>query len=162
MIIKLLTSIIAAVALTISSTGLAQITETEIPSQSEFDRQQIKCIADTVYYEARGESRAGQIAVANVIVNRAKSRKFPNTPCKVVHQRTGKTCQFMWACKKSSGIKQGALYDKLYRISADVYYSRISDNTNIALYFHAKHVRPSWASKKRYTVTLGSHLFYRG
>ena len=62
--------------------------------------KQIMCIAKNIYYEAASESHEGKLAVAQVTINRANSKKYPSDFCGVVYQKTGSTCQFSWTCEK--------------------------------------------------------------
>jgi spore germination cell wall hydrolase CwlJ-like protein len=120
------------------------------------DNDQIKCLAKNIYFEAGGESREGKIAVASVVVNRTKSKQFPKTACAVIHQKN----QFSWV-KRNPSVKSSSLYEKCLTIARDVYYNRLADNTAGALFFHASHVKPSWASRKSRTTKIGGHVFYR-
>jgi len=135
----------------------------------------IQCIAANIYHEARGESIDGQLAVANVVMNRVHSNKFPNTPCDVVKQKIkirGKTiCQFSWYC---DGKKDVIDIDKTYKVNYD--YARIAkfqiiallvntgiikDNTDGALYYHANYVNPKWATKFTMVAAIDNQKFYR-
>lgn len=130
-------------------------------------RKQVDCLADNIYFEARSEPETGQIAVAQVTMNRVKSGKFPETVCGVVKQKTNDTCQFSWWCDakaRSQSLKRifdKATYNKIREIAMMVYFDEeedIPDVTNGALYFHAVHVTGS--PKKRSSVRIGQHIFY--
>lgn len=132
------------------------------PSQNEFnefDQQQIKCLAKNIYFEAGNQSLTGKIAVANVVINRVKSKGFPETPCKVIYQKTGKTCQFSWVCQNKK-IRDFNLYQESHRIAQFVYKTK-QDITNGALFFHSIRSRPSWSYKFKMTARIGDHIFYR-
>lgn len=120
------------------------------------DNEQIKCLAKNIYFEAGGESHAGKVAVASVVINRTKDKKYPNTPCAVIHQKN----QFSWV-RHNPGIKSKSLYEKCLTIARDVYYNKLRDNTAGALFFHAIHVRPGWSNTKSRTTKIGGHIFYR-
>lgn len=127
------------------------------------DLEQIKCMTDNVYYEARGESVQGQIAVNHVVLNRVKDSRFPTTPCGVVKQRSSRGCQFSWVCTvKRYVIGEQGIYNKLEDISKKVYLEEINDNTNGAKFYHATYVRPAWSHRMTRTTRIGSHIFYRG
>lgn len=126
---------------------------------SNFDKRQIDCIATNIYKEAGNQSLQGKIAVGNVVMNRVQHPKFPKTPCGVIHQKSGRTCQFSWVCQNKS-IKDFKLYSQVRDIAVDVYYDKVPDVTKGALYFHARSVKPNWG--KRLTVRIDDHLFYRG
>lgn len=123
--------------------------------------EQIRCLASAVYHEARGESRIAQLAILNVIQNRVKDPRFPGSYCSVVHQRTGRRCQFSWVCSRNS-ISNQKLYDKFLEMSRDFYHNNqnYDDPTNGAKFFHSKSVNPGW--KYRRSATIGNHIFYRG
>lgn len=116
------------------------------------------CIASAIYHEARGEPLEGMIAVANVIVNRMESRRFPATACKVVHQRK----QFSWTLFPS---KLGPIEDfrntDILKIAELALLGKLIDYTNGATHYHANYVSPYWKHTKTYTVTIGNHIFYR-
>ena len=122
------------------------------------EEKQIQCIAEAIYHEANSEPEKGKIAVGNVVMNRVEDKRYPKTPCSVVHQRSKKSCQFSWVCtsKKIRGSMKIPL-----DIARRVYYRNISDNTNGALFFHNRSVRPSWAKLSRRTTVIGHHSFYR-
>lgn len=126
------------------------------------DEQQIRCLADNAYFEARGEPRAGQIAVTNVVMNRVEDRRWPGTACGVVKQKARGVCQFSWVCNKNRRVVDRAAFNKVEVIAEAVYLKNIKDNTNGAKFFHASHVRPSWARVFQVTRKIGSHIFYRG
>lgn len=117
-----------------------------------------RCIADSIYHEARGEPLEGKIAVANVIVNRMKSRHFPDTACAVVYQRK----QFSWTLFKS---KRRHIVDygnpHIEAIAVKALSSQLVDVTGGATHYHATYVNPFWASSKTKTFVIGEHIFYR-
>lgn len=124
------------------------------------DQVQIRCLAENMYHEARGESRQGQIAVSNVVMNRVESGRYPSTPCEVIRQRHRNTCQFSWVCAGRT-VNNISLYNRMYNIAEDVYNNRVEDITNGALFFHSVRVNPSWSRTYIRTIRIGSHVFYR-
>jgi spore germination cell wall hydrolase CwlJ-like protein len=127
------------------------------------------CLTQAIYHEARGESEAGQWAVANVIINRALSKKFPGSLCGVVFQNADKgrfKCQFTFACDGRSdyGTEQGA-WRRAVKM-AQVAYREFQQGErpgvvpNSALYYHTTAVAPSWSNKFNRVATIGSHVFY--
>jgi len=105
----------------------------------------------------------GQYAVAHVVMNRVQSNRFPSDVCSVVTQhRKGRTCQFSWYCDGKSDKPKDA-YAMAYAtmVAADVLRGEAVDITDGATHYHANYVRPYWASELEYTVTIGSHLFYK-
>lgn len=133
------------------------------PSLTKDDKRQIQCMATNLYFEARGESEKGMIAVNNVVLNRVQDRRFPDTPCGVIYQRTRRVCQFSWYCDgKSDYPANRQLYAKLENIAEEMYIEEESkDLTNGALFYHAHYVSPNWKRMKR-TAKIGAHIFYRG
>jgi len=120
---------------------------------------QVVCLAQTMYHEARGESDKGMIAVGNVVMNRTRSGRFPNTPCAVIKQRTRKSCQFSWVCSRNQ-IRELPLYNRAMQLARQVYVYNV-DLTHGALFFHARTDRPR-SSKLYATASIGKHTFYRG
>ena len=122
------------------------------------------CLAEAIYFEARGESLKGQIAVAEVILNRVASPKFPDTVCKVINQGTGRkyACQFTYTCDGlPEHINEPAAYErsgKVARMMLDGAPRKLSGG---ALFYHTTAVKPRWARKFERTARLGVHLFYR-
>lgn len=120
---------------------------------------EMECLAGAIYFESRGEPIDGQLAVAQVVMNRADSGLFPSTYCGVVYQRA----QFsfvkggsMPTIKRSSSAWHRA--KKLARIAHEgLWDSEAGD----ALYFHARYVRPAWSRQKLARATINSHIFYR-
>ena len=128
------------------------------------DASERKCLAQAIYYEARSEARIGQIAVADVVLNRVASGIYPNTICSVVFQgserRTG--CQFSFTCDGSMDIrlrqrKWTASHELAGAILAGL---RVPVSRN-ATHYHADYVNPYWAPKMTPTATIGTHKFYR-
>ena len=126
----------------------------------------LMCLALNVYFEARNDSMAGQYAVAQVVMNRVQSSKFPNDVCSVVKQsRKDGTCQFSWYCDgKSDRPREPYAWAYAQMVAADTLIGQgidVTDMTQGATHYHANYVRPYWADKLEYTVTYGSHLFYK-
>lgn len=128
--------------------------------------EQETCLATAIYHEARGESVQGQFAVAEVILNRAASRKFPSSICGVVYQgargqRGG--CQFSFACDgRSEAMPNRTAAAKARRIAMLMSEGAHSRLTEGALYFHTTAVNPGWSRRFTQTSQIGAHLFYRG
>jgi N-acetylmuramoyl-L-alanine amidase len=124
-------------------------------SNSVGDRE-ADCLAKAVYFESKGEPLAGQLAVAEVIINRAKSGKFAGTLCGVVKQPS----QFSFV--RGGGfpaVVNQAMWRQAVGV-AHVAMNNLSDGpAQGALYFHAKRVSPNWG--KRHVATVGNHIFYR-
>ena len=122
---------------------------------------ELKCLADTLYFEARGESTSGQKAVAEVILNRRDSGQFPETVCGVVKQGSSKGCQFSYNCGgKTRAIREKAAYARVHKVAQAALAGAPRDLTNGATYFHTTAVSPSWSRKFTRTTKIGSHIFY--
>ena len=124
------------------------------------------CLAEAVYFEARGESLEGQIAVAEVILNRVDSRKYPDTVCEVVQQGaetdSGGGCQFSYNCDgKSNAISEQPAYARAGKVAWMMLEGRPRRLTEEALFYHADYVSPSWARAFIRTAVIGQHIFYR-
>ena len=128
------------------------------------------CLSAALYHEARGEDVDGQRAVAQVILNRVRSRAYPPSICGVVydgaHRRTG--CQFSFACDRLSDYPaESAVFDELDDLSAAIlrkarYGLPIRDwSIAMATHYHATYVSPGWARRIDRLERIGRHIFYR-
>ena len=122
-----------------------------------FSANDLKCLAEAIYFEARGESRQGQAAVAEVILNRVDSRQFPSTVCGVINQ----PAQFSYTIGGPKPIRNKAAYQRARDIAQAALSGAPRDLTGGATYFHTPAVRPSWSRRMHRTVQIGAHIFYR-
>lgn len=123
---------------------------------------ELDCLAQAVYFEARGEPIKGQAAVAEVVLNRVDSPLFPRTVCGVVNQRNADGCQFSYVCDgRPDAIADRAAWDRSTRIAAALISGAPRTLTEGATHFHTPAVTPSWSRRYLRTATIGSHLFYR-
>ncbi len=125
-----------------------------------------KCMADAVYFEARGEPLRGQMAVAQVVLNRVFSGRYPDDVCGVVYQNAGRhlACQFTFACegKDLSRIDEPDMWEQAKRIAKDALDGKIwLGEVGHATHYHAYWVRPSWVNEMAKLYKLGVHTFYR-
>jgi spore germination cell wall hydrolase CwlJ-like protein len=124
-----------------------------------------KCLAEAVYFEARGEAVRGQIAVAQVVMNRTFSGFYPNTVCGVVYQNKHRhyACQFTFACDNVADIvREPDMWDRARKIAkamldGQLWLPEVAKSTH----YHAYWVHPSWVSEMRKTYKFGVHTFYR-
>ena len=135
------------------------------------------CLALNTYHEAKNQSLVGQIATAQVVMNRVEDDRFPNTICEVVKEGPTRPswedpkkeypirhrCQFSWYCDGKSDIPKN---EKAWKLAQDyaylVLYNRIAiDITEGATHYHATYVKPSWAKTKTRTTRIEKHIFYR-
>ncbi len=126
--------------------------------------KQEKCLAEGIYFESRGEPVRGQIAVAQVIVNRAFSGHYPSSVCGVVYQNSHRhlACQFTFACEgKSLRITEPEPWQAAVRIARDVYEGKIYlAEVGASTHYHADYVQPHWAKKLKKMDVIGRHVFY--
>ena len=119
----------------------------------------LRCLAQAIYFEARGEPLAGQLAVGEVIVNRAASPQFPSGYCSVVRQRA----QFSFV--KNGRIPEArngsAAWSRAKAVARIAHEGLWDSEAGGALFFHATYVQPRWASQKLALATIDRHIFYR-
>lgn len=124
-----------------------------------------KCLAEAVYFEARGEAVRGQIAVAQVVLNRAFSGKYPDTVCGVVYQNKHRhlACQFTFACDNNADvIREPDMWDRAQKIAKAMLDGQLwLPEVDRSTHYHAYWVRPSWVSEMKRMYKFGVHTFYR-
>ena len=124
---------------------------------------QAQCMAEAIYFEARGEPNAGQVAVGNVIMNRVRSSSFPNSVCEVVHRGTGQLyqCHFSYYCDSiTEEIKDAAAFTVASYIAINVMLGKVTI-LHDATHYHADTVSPYWAKDYKIVRKIGKHIFYR-
>lgn len=125
---------------------------------------QWRCLAEALYFEARGESVKGQFAVAEVILNRVDSGSFPSTACRVIHQGTGRylQCQFTYTCDGyADRIGEKAVWRQVGKIARFMLDGKERSLTGGATHYHTRAVNPRWARVFPRTATIGAHHFYQ-
>jgi len=124
-----------------------------------------KCLAEAVYFEARGEAVRGQIAVAQVVLNRAFSGKYPDTVCGVVYQNKHRhlACQFTFACDNNADVvREPDMWDRAQKIARAMLDGQLwLPEVDRSTHYHAYWVRPSWVSEMKKMYKFGVHTFYR-
>ena len=137
---------------------------TPLPANVFSDKEQ-KCLAEGIYFEARGESVKGQAAVAQVILNRVRNPHYPDTICGVVYQNQHRRhgCQFSFACDgKAEARHETEAWTRARQIAEAMVGGRKSvASLARATHYHATSVRPRWAKAMRKLSTIGNHVFYR-
>ena len=128
------------------------------------EQDEIDCLAEAVYYEARSEDTVGQMAVAEVVMNRVRDPRFPKTVCAVVYQGhyrdTG--CQFTFTCDGSLAHKpRGEAWDRAKAVAVNVALGLNTPVTNKATHYHTDYVNPYWKAGMVETKVIGTHIFYR-
>ena len=127
--------------------------------------KELWCLATAIYFEARGETYRGQVAVAQVVLNRVKDYRYPDTICGVVFQNQSRrnSCQFSFAC---DGIPE-TINDRQSWAQAEDIAKRFTDGqlylTEVgdATHYHATYVRPAWAPRMTKVTQIGLHIFYK-
>lgn len=123
----------------------------------------IRCLADAMYFESKGGSEQDMKDVGQVVLNRTDHPKYPKEPCNVVYQRYKTICQFSWACRKHS-VKEPEEYSKAKSYAKQLldseYRGNRYDTTNGALFFHTKSSNPRWKNVKKCHINK-QHIFYR-
>ncbi len=125
---------------------------------------QWRCLSEALYFEARGENVVGQFAVAEVILNRVDSSRYPSTLCRVIRQGTGAKfqCQFTYTCDGlSENINERAAWHRVGKIARIMIDGKDRTLTDGATHYHTKAVNPRWARVFPRTATIGAHHFYR-
>ncbi|WP_231703995.1 cell wall hydrolase [Cochlodiniinecator piscidefendens] len=146
--------------------GLVQFTREWIDAQPTAQGgEDLACLAEALYFEARGESVRGQFAVAEVILNRVDSSRFPDSICAVINQGTGRRyqCQFTYTCDgRAEVINEPAAYQRVSKIAQIMIENDMRDLTGGATYYHTTAVQPRWSRVFTRTASIGVHRFYRG
>ena len=124
-----------------------------------------RCLANAVYFEARGEPVRGQIAVAQVVMNRVFSPFYPNDVCDVVYQNANRhlACQFTFACDGIPDVvTEPDAWARAKRIARDVLDGKLwMPEVAKSTHYHAYWVHPSWVAEMKKMYKLGVHTFYR-
>ncbi|HEV2600317.1 cell wall hydrolase [Sphingopyxis sp.] len=125
------------------------------PKPAEIDAE-LRCLAGAVYFESRGESLPGQLAVAHVVINRAQSGRFPKSLCGVVHQKS----QFSFVRGgKMPAVRNAAQWANAVAIAQIARDGSWKNHAPGALFFHARYVSPGW--RKTRIAQIDNHIFYR-
>lgn len=123
-----------------------------------------QCLAEALYFEARGESTRGLFAVGEVILNRVDSASYPNSICGVINQGTGRKfqCQFTYTCDgHAERVNEPAAYDRVGKVARLLIDGTPRALTEGATHYHTRAVSPSWSRRFPRTATIGAHHFYR-
>lgn len=127
--------------------------------------KEFKCMAEAIYFEARGESYRGQIAVGQVVMNRVAHKLYPDTICSVVYQNAHKrnACQFSFAC---DGWPERITEQEAWKTAEEVARGVIAGDLYLpevgyATHYHATYVKPHWAKRMTKVTKVGSHVFYK-
>lgn len=132
---------------------------------NSFSKKQQRCLAQGIYFEARGEPVRGQAAVSQVILNRVRNPHYPNTICGVVYQNKHwyNRCQFSFACDRiRDKIRNKKLYEIAKHVAAETTSGRIwLPQVGSSTHYHATYVNPRWNRRMKRVGRIGLHVFYR-
>ena len=123
-----------------------------------------QCLSEAIYYEARSESRSGQLAVADVVKNRVSSKHYPNSICGVVYENADRpyACQFSFACDGSMDQAPiGEAWERSKKMAQISLSGQVFDLTQNSTHYHTVNVDPDWAKTLELKKQVGFHLFYR-
>jgi len=127
----------------------------------------LQCLAENIYFEARGEPIEGQYAVAEVTLNRTRAEHFPHTVCAVVHEmrwdpvRKRPVADFSWTELGGLSPEDGPAWKRAMTVATAVYDDTHDPIASGALFYHSTKVRPGWARTRTAVTTIGNHIFYR-
>lgn len=127
-------------------------------------REELDCLAEAVYFEARGEPLEGRVAVAEVILNRADSAFWPDTVCDVISQGSDQrnACQFSYKCDgKPEEIDDRPAYRAALTLAEFMMQGAPRRRADGATHYHAASVSPDWAGALEQVAEVGQHIFYR-
>jgi spore germination cell wall hydrolase CwlJ-like protein len=126
------------------------------------ESRDLECLTQAVYYEARGETGAGQAAVAQVVLNRTRHPAYPKTVCGVVFQRSRASCQFSFACDGSVYRRvESAAWRRAEQVAARALNGKVMPDVGNATHFHVASINPGWGASLLRVRQVGSHIFYR-
>ncbi len=125
-----------------------------------------RCLAEVMYYEARGEGIEGEEAVAEVVFHRLHRRGYPSSICGIVYQgaNDGAGCQFSFVCDgEMKHPKSSVAWARANLLAAKIMngYTVLGNSTDGAISFHAADVEPDWSANLERTVQIGNHIFYK-
>ena len=124
----------------------------------------LSCLSYAIYFEARGESIQGQVAVAEVILNRVDSRRYPETVCGVIKQGAHRlnACQFSYNCDgRPETISEADAFARAAKIATMMLEGRPRVLTGNATHYHTTAVSPRWSKRLTETARIGDHIFYK-
>lgn len=140
-------------------------TERWISAQPEAQGgEEWQCLAQALYFEARGESAEGLFAVAEVILNRVDSPRYPGTVCGVITQGTGQrnACQFSYTCDgHPEEVRNPTAWARVGKVARAMLDGAPRSLTDGALFYHTHAVAPGWSRVFDRTASIGVHHFYR-
>jgi len=143
-----------------SDWSLSKLASLPVPKSSK----QMSCLAEALYFEARGEPIKGQLAVGEVVLNRVEDPRYPDSICKVVNQGTGRrfACQFTYTCDgKLETVFERDAYAISLKISKILLTTHDRRLTEGSTHYHSNYVNPKWSKNFERITKYGRHIFYR-
>ena len=143
-----------------SDWSLSKLASLPVPKSSK----QMSCLAEALYFEARGEPIKGQLAVGEVVLNRVEDPRYPNSICRVVNQGTGRrfACQFTYTCDgKLETVFERDAHEIALKISKILLTTHDRKLTKGSTHYHSNYVNPKWSKKFERITKYGRHIFYR-
>ena len=131
------------------------------PVETGYDTNAQSCLAEALYFEARGTGEIGRRAVGEVVLNRANNPQFPSTVCGVVDQRYNGSCQFSYRCAGPLIYNEPKALANANSTAHALLTNRGEDITNGALFFHASTMAPGWFGTLKRLGAFGGNIFYR-
>ncbi|MEJ2325527.1 MAG: cell wall hydrolase [Gammaproteobacteria bacterium] len=156
--------VLAAISLLITLPSVYYLAQDAQASQHL--SRQIHCLAMNIYHEARGEPIAGQYAVAEVTLNRSRSREFPSSICRVVYQkhwnakRKENIYAFSWAGMSLPTNTNSAAWRQALQIARTVLTGDQIPTLRGALFYHSIDIKPGWSRRHKRVAIIGHHIFY--
>lgn len=162
--------------------SLTEVVEEEEPPslqqptlpELKYSNEELRCLALNTYFEARSQSKAGQLATMLVVLNRSESSNFPDDLCEVVTQGpvyenwkgnmlpVRDQCQFSWYCDGMSDVpKEVEKYQEIEKMVYNISYYDIIDFTEGSTHYHAEYVDPDWNKDYQMVVQIDQHIFYK-
>lgn len=135
---------------------------------TDIDNEELFCLAETMYFEARGEGDEGMLAVGHVVMNRMADSRFPGTVCGVIKQGkhvNGKPvrnrCQFSWYCDGlPDTVTDQDSYIKAIELALQILTGESDNPISDSLFYHAIYVRPRWSRVFSMVKKINNHIFY--
>ena len=143
-----------------SDWSLSKLASLPVPKSNK----QMSCLAEALYFEARGEPIKGQLAVGEVVLNRVEDPRYPDSICKVVNQGTGRrfACQFTYTCDgKLETVFERDAYAISLKISKILLTTHDRKLTEGSTHYHSNYVNPKWSKNFERITKFGRHIFYR-
>jgi len=155
-------AILNASAAEILDSVQGKVTNTEI---TKHEKRQIECLTEALWFEGRSEGWYGMFAIANVIHNRVKSSKYPNTHCKVISQNKQFSYKHQLKDPTIHAGKVPSFEKKVYNDAKHIATIVVKEQftpmlPKEAMWYHADYVKPRWAKHKQKVNQIGRHIFY--